>query len=151
MSARAATGFRGALLALALLCSASPALGHGLHYSVLKDARPVSLQLGFSSGEPANYAEYKVFGPDDDVEFAKGRSDALGRLAFFPNRPGPWRVQLDAGMGHRLDFELDIAQGAVVSGEPAKGNPKWLGALAGLSLIANLYFAGMLLRKKASP
>jgi nickel transport protein len=43
-----------------------------------------------------------------DTEFQNGRTDARGRFAFLPDRPGVWRVKVDAGMGHGFDIEIEV-------------------------------------------
>lgn len=124
----------------AIILFAAGASAHGLGYTLL-DAGGVGFEARFSSGEPVAYAAVLVHAPDEDgPEFMNGRTDRLGRFAFVPDGPGEWRVAVDAGLGHRLDFTLAVDEGrAVAAGPAAQSTPLWLKAMLGLSLLANAW------------
>ena len=65
------------------------------------DARVVA--FSYSTGDVAAYAEAKLYGPDSaDVEFQNGRTDAQGRFAFLPDKPGTWTIVVADNMGHKV-------------------------------------------------
>lgn len=132
--------------------SALRAEAHGMHYTVVQQNPVISFETGFSSGDKAAYAECTVFPPKGDVEFQNGRTDANGMFSFTPNEPGNWRVVVNGGMGHRIEFTVPVAlenqkdNAAVV--KPDSETPKMFKAGFGLSLLANLGLAAMVLRRK---
>ncbi|MEF2145570.1 MAG: hypothetical protein V3573_09010 [Desulfovibrionaceae bacterium] len=74
------------------------------------------VEVSFSDGTAASYAEVLVFAPENsDVEFQNGRTDAKGRFAFLPDRPGNWLVRVNAGMGHGFDMEIEVLPGQVAT------------------------------------
>ena len=71
------------------------------------DARVVA--FSYSTGDVAAYAEAKLYGPDSaDVEFQNGRTDAQGRFAFLPDKPGTWTIVVADNMGHKVSHPMTI-------------------------------------------
>ncbi len=92
---------------LALL--ASHAFAHGTGFESL-GAKGVAVQLYYVGGEPMAYAEAKVFSPvDPAAPFQQGRADKLGRVAFYPDAPGTWRVVAIDSEGHAVRAEVAVA------------------------------------------
>ncbi len=157
---RACKGPVATLLAAGLvcLCLASTALAHAVHYRVLEqDGDAVAFEVSFGPKEPAAYAAVLVYGPDDqEVEHQNGRTDRQGRFAFLPDRPGVWRVRVEAGMGHQVSFEVDVAEsGTEPEQEAVQGNVLsqteiWIRAGLGASLLLNLGFLAARLRRRAN-
>lgn len=121
------------------------------------DARVVSFT--YSSGEPAAYAEAKVYGPESaDVEFQNGRTDAEGRFAFFPAQSGTWTLVAADNMGHKVSHVMTIVPGEAASGSapvPAKqGEGAWgsvpFRAVFGISLLLNLFLGLAWFRRRVS-
>lgn len=116
------------------------------------DARVV--EFVYSTGGTANYAEVKVYAPDNaDVEFQNGRTDALGRFAFLPGKPGTWTVVVADGMGHKVSHPVAVAQsGERVEEVPATGltaSSKLFPALLGISLLMNFFLLLALFRRRS--
>ena len=146
---------RAAAIAVALLglAAGSPtaARAHGLYLS-RTEGRAVTLHAGYSTGAPVAYGEVMVFAPDDTAtEFQNGRTDRNGDFAFLPDAPGPWRITVDAGMGHRV--RLDLAIGADAAKLPPAPPPNTgpLRILLGLSLLANLGLAAAWRKASSKP
>ncbi|MFW5837949.1 MAG: carboxypeptidase-like regulatory domain-containing protein, partial [Desulfovibrionaceae bacterium] len=121
---------------------AGAAQAHGLSWRSLDVSPALGFVAAFSSGEPASYAEVVIASPESgEVEFQSGRTDARGRFVFLPDAPGSWRVRLDAGMGHALDFELQADEAAPApSGDPTQPAATPLLAVLGASLALNVFF-----------
>ena len=84
------------------------------------DARVV--EFSYSTGDVAAYAEAKLYGPDSaDVEFQNGRTDAQGRFAFLPDKPGTWTIVVADNMGHKVSHPMTItlSDGGTVEREVA--------------------------------
>lgn len=142
---------------LVFLSAAGPARAHAVHYRVLeRDGAAVVFEVGFGPKEPASYAAVLVYGPEDrEVEHQNGRTDRAGRFAFLPDRPGAWLVTVDAGMGHQVSFEVDVGQPAegvqqdqAVQGNSLSRREIWIRAGLGVSLLVNLGFLSVLLRRR---
>lgn len=103
--------------ALALLLAA-PARAHEVLHEVQR-GRAVAVRAYESDGEALAHAAYRVFSPaEPGVPFLEGRTDRSGWLAFVPDAPGPWRVQVVGADGHGLDLVVDGAAPAAAAGAP---------------------------------
>ncbi|MBU1002677.1 MAG: hypothetical protein KKE73_09140 [Proteobacteria bacterium] len=142
---------------LAVLCLSGTGVGggtaqaHGLSYVPLDSMSTVAFEARFSSGEPVAYAEVLVFSPADAVvEFMNGRTDALGRFAFLPDVQGSWHVDVNAGLGHKLTFDVAVDQDGLnkVPDSLMKNSaPLWSKVLLGISLLLNLCWLGQTVKK----
>ncbi|GAB7023240.1 hypothetical protein [Salidesulfovibrio brasiliensis] len=130
------------------LIPAVDAAAHGLGHRLLESGQATVFETSYSTGEPVAYGEVLVYGPGEGkAEYQNGRTDANGRFAFVPNADGRWNVVVDAGMGHRHTFDVEVDEsGRVVSREVKQGT--MIPALLGVSLLANLGLAGLLLRRR---
>jgi nickel transport protein len=113
---------------------------HGLFAAI--DAHPsVVLRFKYSSGEPLAYAMVTIFEPEEkNIEYQNGRTDAEGRFAFVPLRPGTWIVHCSDGMGHRVNKEIVVDDAIQVQNDRAIAQTplsKALPTLLGISLIAH--------------
>ena len=162
------------LWALMLLGSAyaPQALAHGVGYSQLNNEKTVVLEFQYATGDPAAYAQVKVYAPKAEpenepdiepmskIEFQNGRSDALGRFSFVPNVAGQWSVVLTDGQGHRLDalIDVELAEAGAVPNLQAQNITNQnnfvipyfssLKAIFGLSIFLNIIIIYYLLRRK---
>ncbi len=79
----------------------APAWAHSVDYQV--DAvNATAVTVRFSDEEPASYSEYELFPPHQTIPFQSGRTDALGRVVFAPDRAGEWTVKVKADSAHGL-------------------------------------------------
>lgn len=136
---------KGALaLPAALLAGALHA--HALSHTA-QPGSAVIVELRYGDGSPFSYESAEVYRPREAVPFLAGRTDANGRLAFVPDRPGDWRVRAFSEDGHGGDFAVP-ADAADVSATVAE--PGVLGRLAvGLSLMFGVFgLWSLFVRKK---
>lgn len=135
-------------------CAAPQASAHALLAKDLEAGNARAVEFAYSTGGTANYAEVKIYAPDNaDVEFQSGRTDAVGRFAFLPDKAGTWTVVVADGMGHRVSHPVAVA----LSGEPAEEAPaqggmassKLFPALLGISLLANFFILLALFRRRS--
>jgi nickel transport protein len=123
------------VLPAALLAGALQA--HSLTHSA-KPGDAVIVELRYGDGSPFSYEAAEVYRPAESVPFLAGRTDANGRLAFIPDRPGAWRIRAFSEDGHGADFTVAAAaeEGAAT---PAAGLGE-VGSLAvGLSVIFGVF------------
>ncbi|WP_239060934.1 DUF4198 domain-containing protein [Desulfovibrio sp. JC022] len=114
----------------------------------------VTFKSGFSSGDPIAYGEVLIYAPENtEVEFQNGRTDKNGVFSFLPDRAGIWKVEVDGGLGHKLMFDVEVAESdknelATHEKEaPLQGSIE-IRALLGISLIFNLCLAVTYLRAR---
>ena len=97
-----------ALLALALLGVAAPAIAHEVLHEVQR-GRAVAVHAWFPGGESLADVQAEVFSPaDGKIPYWKGRTDRNAWVAFVPDVPGKWRVRIIDSTGHGLDTEVDV-------------------------------------------
>ena len=135
-------------------CVAPGASAHALLAKNLEAGNVRAVEFAYSTGGTANYAEVKVYAPDSaDVEFQNGRTDALGRFAFLPDKAGTWTVVVADGMGHKVSHPVAVTLSgeriAEVPTERLTPSSKVFPALLGISLLANFFLLLALFRRKS--
>jgi len=135
-------------LLLLLLCGLASA--HTVDYQIDgKQAVVVTVRL---AEEPAGYSEYELFAPDSaEIPFQLGRSDALGRIAFVPDKPGLWRMKVSADSQHGLhgqeiEIKVDEKMVAQIDSRPLVSTHTRL--VVGISLLFGLFGLISLFRSK---
>ncbi|MGE4299390.1 MAG: hypothetical protein AB7E47_15345 [Desulfovibrionaceae bacterium] len=137
----------------ATLLAATLAHGHGVSFGVIPN-RAVAVRFTYAGGEPMSYVEAKVFGPDStpDLEFQNGRTDAHGVVSFVPDMPGTWTVTAWDEAGHKgtIDVPVDHTEAGFAAGAQAAAQqgPAIIKVVFGLSVLANLALAALLLRHR---
>lgn len=121
--------------ALAAALAASAAVAHSIGHRVLEGGATV-VAFEYSGAGPVADAAYRVLGPGS-TPFQSGRSDGLGRVAFVPDRPGEWRVELRDASGHEAVATLVVGGDRSVPADAPWG--RWL-LLASLGVNAALGF-----------
>ena len=132
---------------------------HGVGYTIEAGRKTMVLNFQYSTGEPMAYAETLVFSPENSVvEYQNGRTDQSGNFAFAPNTGGKWRVSVSDGRGHKVTAELEVAgqdkpatASEPVADQSSQGptaGPLWFRAAFGVSLIFNLAFILLFIKRK---
>lgn len=128
--------------AVALLLAA-PARAHEVLHEVRRD-RAVAVRAYESDGEALAHAAFRVYSPaDPKVPFLEGRTDGGGWLAFVPDVPGPWRVEVVGDDGHGLDLTVDgVAASAAGAAAPGPSGAAFvLRPLAGVLAVGAVFAA----------
>ena len=110
---------RGAAAIALLLCFWLPerAAGHDLQHSI-EEGVAVTVKLFYADGNEFSFESYEVYRAGEEIPFQVGRTDALGRIVFLPDRAGTWRVKAFSEDGHGADLSLTTgAQGAIESAD----------------------------------
>ena len=109
----------------------------------------VIVQLRYGDGSPFSYETAEVYRPAESVPFLAGRTDANGRLAFVPDRPGDWRIRAFSEDGHGGEFT--VAAAAEGKSSPSSAGLGEVGGLAvGLSILFGLFGLWSLFIRKRS-
>ena len=93
------------LLVLGLVCGRADA--HGVDHAVeIQVATTVT--VSHSDGTPVAHAVAEIHAPDEEQPFLRSRTDAQGRVAFLPDRPGEWRITVGTPDGHGLNTTITV-------------------------------------------
>lgn len=107
---------------------------HDLQVTWQRSGSAVIVENRYAGTEAAPYAAVEVFSPADaKQEFQNGRTDALGRFSFVPDRDGEWRYVVDDELGHRVEAKIPVGDASFQS---SGVRSPWLTLLAGLAVIA---------------
>jgi nickel transport protein len=125
------------ILLAALL--AGPARAHSVTETLL-DAPATVVRFAWATGGPVAQAGFRLWGPGDVEPWLTGRSDRDGRVAFVPDRAGPWRLELQADPEHKVTRTIEITADRSAA---AEGPWRRLGLVAGAAVAAAAgYLAG---------
>ena len=94
------------LTALWVIAAGGAALAHEIIQSVTRGSAVV-VELKTADGSPFSYEQFEVYRKGEDTPFQAGRTDALGRIVFVPDRAATWRVRAFSEDGHGTDFTID--------------------------------------------
>jgi nickel transport protein len=124
-----------AVLPAALLAGVLHA--HSLSHTA-QSGSAVIVELRYADGSPFSYESAEVFRPAESIPFLAARTDANGRLAFVPDRPGDWRVRAFSEDGHGGDFTVSAGGDGTASAGPAPLGALERGAI-GVALLFGIF------------
>lgn len=107
------------------------------------------MRAGYDNGEPAAWCEARVMAPGEEEPFLETTTDRNGVVLFAPDRDGEWKVEIDDGLGHRIEARVRVTDGAVRMAAAPPGVPRLHGALAGLGLIFGIFGVWALIRTRS--
>jgi nickel transport protein len=140
------------LIAALVLCLWLPGqvLAHDLEHSI-DEGRAVSVKLFFADGSEFDFESYEVYRAGDEIPFQVGRTDALGRVVFLPDRAGTWRIRAFSEDGHGADFSFASGvEGGVQAGDEPFLD-RHLRLIAGVSAIFGLFGLIVLFTRRGGP
>lgn len=130
------------LVAATLIGVSSLALGHRMDHEIAT-AQAQVLSLSHPFGQQPVFEPYQIFAPDSEVAFQNGRTDALGRISFLPDRPGRWRVVVTTEDGHGLEVRVRVDEALAVTAVEGPARNRLVNILAGVGYLLGL--AGLLI------
>lgn len=130
--------YRNMAVALLLLSTAPLAFPHGAGHEREPEAPAEVLRFRYAAGGAMDGAEVRVLHPGGGL-YQVGRTDASGRFAFVPDRPGEWLLETDDGQGHQLQARVPVgvAADAAPSARRLAVPPLVLAAALLVSLLLN--------------
>jgi nickel transport protein len=138
------------LLIAACLLLAGHAHAHGVQHRIEED-RAVTVELFYEDGSELAFERYEITRAGEQTPFQSGSTDARGRLAFLPDRPGAWRVLVfsEDGHGTEISFTTD-AQGEIERADRPLLERHWR-LVAGVSLLFGIFGLISLFARRPSP
>lgn len=140
------------VLVVLALVTPGMVLAHGTGYRIQKPGKAVTIECYYSDGTAMAYADTIVFSPENlKLEHQNGRTDKNGRVAFFPDTPGTWRVIVNDGIGHKIQVQVQVEPGNAppkIIDQGSLGQSHALSTAMGISLIFNLCAFIVLMRRK---
>lgn len=125
------------LLAAVLLC-AGAASAHEVQVATA-GATATVLTLRYADGQPFAFEAYELYRGDSQTPAQVGRSDAAGRIAFFADGHGEWRLKAWSDDGHGVDRAVSAISGDLAVSVPAAETPRAILWLGGLGTIFGLF------------
>jgi len=122
-----------------VLSFALPAWGHDLRYDVRRSVEAVSVRLFFADGNAFAFKSYEIYRVGEKIPFQVGRTDALGRIVFLPDRRGSWRVKAFSEDGHGVDFSLSAGPRGAAAEVDRPLVERYPRAVVGAGLIFGLF------------
>ena len=113
--------------------------GHIVAYKVDKGGITITIWYQGIKPTPMKNAFVRVFPPEGEREFQKGRTDQNGRFSFWPDRPGKWQVVVNDGNGHGAVIEVNVDKKLEASLPSRHFLPLGLKLLVGWSLIFGIF------------
>ncbi|MDR2368603.1 MAG: hypothetical protein LBF58_10950 [Deltaproteobacteria bacterium] len=146
------------------LTVARSAFAHGVVWREDPSDKTISLSFMYTDQSPMKYSKVQLFSPQDaEVPYQSSVTDKNGGFAFMPDAPGLWKFSSNDGQGHMVSGELEVAfpeapaPGGQAGPAPAPApplasggskSPTWEKIGLGLSLIVNVFFIAIFLRRK---
>ena len=117
-------------------------LAHGVKYKILGSPPGIEVRYEDVRGTPMSYAAVKVYPPDNpSLPFQEGYTDRNGRFVFLPDKPGVWKVEVNDGMGHAVEVEIEVDEEFKTTGDSGADGRRlgvWRGILTGVGIIWGL-------------
>jgi nickel transport protein len=112
-------------------------MAHGINHKPLKGG--LGIEATYLDGSAMADCDVEIFSPEDkDTPFQTAQADKNGRIVFFPDKAGTWKVNVDDGMGHRLETTIKVDK-EMNADETDKGQlQQWQKILMVLCLIFGL-------------
>jgi len=120
------------LAAAVLFAAAGLGLSHGTDCSIGEGAKYI--KTFYDDGSPMAFCKVTVFAPDES-EFQSGITDRNGVFAFLPDAPGAWKIEVDDGMGHKMEKTILIDNAYELSEMPHGKASRGYGIITGIGLI----------------
>jgi len=131
---------------------ASNAHAHAIHYQV--ESRGISARIFYDPKEPAGYAAYELFGPQDTMPHQKGRTDRNGFISFLPDRPGTWRIKVmdEAEHGvHGAEITVQVTESLYMASFDKPLVAQHTKAFVGISILLFAFGLWVLISNRRKP
>jgi len=117
---------------------------HNLTHTISKE-QSIVVSFSFTQEDDFSFQSYEVYAPSSEMPFSVGRTDALSRVSFLPNKQGTWKVKAfsEDGHGKVVDIEVDENMLAKID---ADTNNTFVKALIGIMILFGIF--GLIYIKK---
>jgi nickel transport protein len=140
-----------ALAMLLLLFAPKDLEAHELLQRVSRGTAVV-IELSYPTKAPFSYEQYEISRSGEEIPFQTGRSDALGRIVFVPDRQGSWRIRAFSEDGHGVDFTIEAGpQDTATAAAGKSGSNRYAKIVLGLVIIFGVFGSvSVFLRRRAA-
>ena len=126
---------------------------HSINYLVQQ--KGMAVRAYYSENDPAAYSQYELYGPGDKEPHQIGRTDKNGYVAFVPDRPGIWKLQIwgESSHGyHGVTTEINVDKDLGLESFSKPLVATYTKFVTGISLIIGIFglYALWLSRKRNS-
>ncbi len=133
-------------MSLILFFLVSLSFSHELLREVHREGNCILVRFYFQDGKAFSYEEYEIYREGEGVPFQKGRSDALGRVVFCPDRDGLWLFRISSQDGHGAEISMNLKAGKVEQRHSPFESYKRV--LSGLGYLLGIFgFVSLVLRR----
>ncbi|MCU7931254.1 MAG: hypothetical protein KZQ90_10665 [Candidatus Thiodiazotropha sp. (ex Codakia rugifera)] len=94
-------------LFILLMSYTSIVQSHGIDMSIGR-AEASIVTLRYHNNEPFANVSYELFVAESKHPYQSGRTDAQGRVVFFPGSIRQWRIRVFSKDGHGTDTPLEV-------------------------------------------
>jgi nickel transport protein len=138
----------GGVALVALLCLvAVESRSHDLQHRIER-SEGVIVSFFFGNGEPFSYEAFEIYREGETIAFQTGRSDALGRILFLPDRAGAWRIKVYSEDGHGGEFVVSVDEHLQASNRDAPLFSRHIRIFVGIGVILGVFGCISLVRRK---
>ncbi len=137
------------LAVLLSLCAPTTLHAHEIVHKVSRGAAVV-IELSYHDHSPFSDEQYEVYRRGEETPYQTGRTDALGRIVFVPDREGSWRIRAFSESGHGIDVTIEAGPESAVKTVADPGSNRYGGVVLGVVLILGVFMiVWSVLRRRA--
>ncbi|MEJ5172294.1 MAG: hypothetical protein WHT47_01125 [Hydrogenothermaceae bacterium] len=131
---------------ISLLLSINFSFAHDLQYKLENTGEAKVISFFFPDGSKFSYESFEIYREGDKVPFQVGRTDALGRVVFIPDRKGKWIVKVYSEDGHGKNIELEVNDSGY-TGKDGSIYEKFSKVITGVGIILGIFGIFQLFKK----
>lgn len=138
----------GLAVSLFFMLPHAPLFAHDVRWEAERQKSALVLSIHYADGTLFAYEKYEILPPGSDTPFQTGRTDALGRAVFVPDRPGEWKIKFHSDDGHGGEAVIQVGQEETAQVKKESLFNRFGPALTGVSLLFGLFGIYMLFQRK---
>ncbi len=106
---------------------------HGVETEI-REVKGVEIIVQYADGTPMASADAKIVSPSGKEKNLQ--TDNEGRVVFYPDENGKWRIEIDDGLGHGVVKEIEFS--GVLKTEEKGRLTQWQKIVTGISIILGI-------------